>query len=163
MDIQKRLSPFHSTLLLQGFTLLCFCIITIPALAANERFLVLEDGTVQDQKSGLNWAAKDNGTDIIWSEAISYCKNYSAGDHNDWRMPTSSELATLYGNSPKARDKDYADHIDLITKTITITGPYVWTAKKRTDNKAITFGFNYGTIKRLYRADGRNRRALPVR
>ena len=163
MDRQKRHSSTFNARLLQGFTLLCFCITTIPALAANERFLVLKDGTVQDQKSGLNWAAKDNGTDIIWSEAISYCKNYTAGDHNDWRMPTSSELATLYGNSPKASDKDYSGHIDIITKTITITGPYVWTGEKRTDNKAITFGFNYGTIKRLYRADGKNRRVLPVR
>lgn len=163
MHMNERYFPGRNKCFLLGFTILCFFIATLPALAGNERFLVLEDETVQDKKSGLNWAAKDNGADITWSAAVSYCKNYSAGNHNDWRMPTSSELATLYGNSPKVRGKDYADHIDVITKTITITGPYVWTGKKRTANKAITFGFNYGQIKRLHRANGKNRRVLPVR
>lgn len=163
MHINKRYFPTCNIPFLLSFTILCFFFTTMPVLAANERFLVLENGTVQDKKSGLNWAAKDNGADIIWSEAVSYCENYSAGGHKDWRMPTPSELATLYGNSPKTSGKDYAGHIDVITKTITITGPYVWTGEKRTGNKAITFGFTYGTIKRLYRADGKNRRVLPVR
>lgn len=163
MHIQKKHVLIHNIPFRLFYTILFLFITALPALAANERFLVLEDGTVQDKKSGLNWAAKDNGADIIWSDALSYCESYSAGEHNDWRMPTPSELATLYGNSPKINGKDYAEHIDVTTKAITITGPYVWTGEKRTDNKAITFGFNYGAIKRLYRADGKNRRVLPVR
>lgn len=144
-------------------TLVFILALTLPLQATAERFVVLKDTTVQDTKTGLNWAATDNGSDITWFAAKAYCENYSEGGHTDWRMPTAGELATLYGNIPKEKGKDYAHAVDVITPAITISAPYVWTSEKRTDNKSISYGFNYGTIKRLYRADGVNRRALPVR
>ncbi len=161
MHMNNR-SPITETILfITGCLFLCFSVAAVQA--ADQRFIVLKDGTVQDKKSGLNWAAKDNGTNITWADAESYCKNYSAGGHKNWRMPTANELSTLYGNRKKTTGKDYSGSIDVITSNISITAPYVWSSEKRTGNKSITFSFNYGTIKRLYRADGENRRALPVR
>jgi len=143
---------------------LCICFAEVPPSQATEgRFTKLENGAIKDGKSGLIWAPQDNGASIIWSQAIIYCENYSLGGHNDWRIPTSDELATLYGNTPKIKGNDYQQTIDVATPLITITAPWVWTAKRGPKNKAIAFGFNYGTTRRLHRGSGGNRRALPVR
>ena len=71
-----------------------------PAMAAD-RFVDHGDGTVTDTKTGLMWAAKDNGNLINWPNALSYCQNYTVGGHTDWRMPTLSELASLYDPEEK--------------------------------------------------------------
>ncbi len=131
--------------------------------AAGNRFLVLDNGTVKDQKNGLIWAAQDNGADILWSKGAPYCEKYSEGGKTDWRMPSSEELATLYGNKPKVKGQDYKDSIDVVTTLIKITSPWVWTERRTAKNKAIAFGFNYGVSRRLYRGSMVNRRVLPVR
>jgi Protein of unknown function (DUF1566) len=161
MKLKRKVA--HKAVLLAGFFFfLSICLVT-PCQAAGKRFETLEDGTVKDQKSGLIWAPQDNGATIIWSEAVVYCDNYSFGGHNDWRMPSSEELATLYGNRPKVKGQDYEQAIDVITKSIQITAPWVWTGRRMPKNKAMAFGFNYGTSRRLYRGNGVNRRVLPVR
>ncbi len=159
----KRTTQTTSILFFIGLLLFCFSTTPLSAQEAKKRFTVLKDGTIQDTKTGLNWADKDNGSDITWGKAKVYCEGYSAGGHKDWRMPTAKELATLYGNNSKNTKKEDSDTIDVVTPTISITAPFVWSSEKRTDNKSITFNFTYGTIKRLYRASGINRRALPVR
>ncbi len=142
---------------------LALCLLVFNAEAANQRFKALPDGTVQDQNTGLIWAATDNGSNINWSGAVEYCKNFAGGGHNDWRMPASSELKSLYGNEKKTQGQDYSESIDVVTQMIHISAPYVWTDRRTSDNKAIAFGFNYGVTKRLKRGTGGNRRALPVR
>ena len=42
---------------------------------ASDRFLNNSDGTVTDAKTGLIWAARDNGIPINWPDALSYCQN----------------------------------------------------------------------------------------
>jgi len=146
-----------------AFFYLLLCLLIFNAGAADQRFKTLSDGTVRDEKTGLIWAATDNGSSINWSGAVEYCKNFAVGGHNDWRMPASSELKSLYGNEKKVQGQDYSGSIDVVTQTINISAPYVWTDRRTSDNKAIAFGFNYGVTKRLKRGTGGNRRALPVR
>ena len=62
------------------------------------RFIAYDDDTVLDTETGLMWAARDNGSDINWEDAKSYCENYRGGGYKDWRMPTMDELHALYGN-----------------------------------------------------------------
>ena len=131
--------------------------------AAGKRFEKLENGTVRDNKTGLIWAAQDNGTNVNWSFAKNYCETFSAGGHNDWRMPEPEELATLYGGKKKEKGKDYSMSIDLVTEEIKLTAPWIWTARRSPNNKSIAYGFNYGTTRKLHRGNGLNRRALPVR
>ncbi len=152
--------------LVRGVLAVLFCFICLSAVSdssANERFEVLPDGTVKDLQKGLMWAGQDNGANINWSGAGEYCKNYSAGGFNDWRMPVASELASLYGNKKKIKGKDYSQSIDIVTDKIKITGPWVWTARRTSKNKALAYGFNYGVNRRLHRGSGGGRRALPVR
>lgn len=133
------------------------------ALAAEGRFLTLDDGTVQDQKTGLIWASRDNGSNITWSSAKKYCENYTKGGFRDWRMPTASELKSLYAKSPKVKGKDYSQLIDMVTTSIKISAPWVWTNRRRSGTKSSAFGFNYGVTRGMHRGTGSNRRALPVR
>ncbi len=159
----KPTNPMTTALCLVSFLFICFSTTPISAQEAKNRFTILSDGTIHDTKTGLTWANKDNGSNITWGKAKTYCESYSAGGHKNWRMPTAKELATLYGNRNKNTKNADSNTINIITPTISITAPFVWSSEKRTDNKAITFNFTYGTIKRLYRASGTNRRALPVR
>lgn len=144
------------------FFLIWFCLVSSEALA-KERFIELGDGTIQDLETGLIWASSDNNANINWSGAVEYCKNYSGGGYDDWRMPASNELASLYGNHPKTEGQDYSESIDVVTELIKISGPWVWTKRRTSKNKAMAYGFNYGITKRLKRGSGGGRRALPVR
>jgi hypothetical protein len=65
----------------------------------QKRFKIYKNGTVLDTRTNLMWAAKDNGSDINWQDAKSYCENYRGGGYSDWRMPTQDELAGLYDSS----------------------------------------------------------------
>jgi hypothetical protein len=84
-------------------------------LQIREYFLDLKDGTVLDTRTNLMWAAKDNGAEINWQNAKSYCENYRGGGYSDWRMPTLDELVGLYDKNKTNR---HGYHItDLIEVT----------------------------------------------
>jgi Protein of unknown function (DUF1566) len=49
-----------------------------------------------DPSTGLMWMLKDNGTDIDWGPANSYCTNLRLGGYSNWRLPTIDELKGIY-------------------------------------------------------------------
>lgn len=135
---------------------------------ANEkrwgRFKENDDGTVNDNQTGLMWAPSDNGTNISWLEARQYCVNYSGGGYKDWRLPTQNELAELYDKEEKKSDETH------LTPLIKLSYCSLWAAETR-GSHAAAFGFcgqggggwhekQYGTSE-----DGNSTRiyALPVR
>jgi len=54
-------------------------IIDLTEIGKDGRFIAYAEGTVGDTRTGLMWAAKDNGADINWQHAKSYCENYRGG------------------------------------------------------------------------------------
>jgi len=56
----------------------------------NDKLMVI------DKLTGLMWAENDNGDNIDWQDAMSYCNNYHGGGYKDWRMPKLNELKVLY-------------------------------------------------------------------
>lgn len=108
-------------------------------IEAQMRFADNGDGTITDTRTNLMWAAKDNGSRITISEALSYYQNYTAGGYNDWRMPTGEELQTLY-------DKRLAKHITLL---ITLNAGFVWCSTLHNSEKfpgvEVADGFNFGS------------------
>jgi hypothetical protein len=143
--------------LFSGFFIIIALIVllAIPAMAA-ERFVNHGDGTLTDTKTGFMWAAKDNGKLINWRAARSYIYNYSGGGHTDWRMPTLSELASLYDS----RDKNkYGYHVN---KLIDISAASCW-ASETVDYKAARFNFTYGEVYWLRKSFSGPSRVLPVR
>ncbi len=57
---------------------------------------------------GLRWAERDNGRDIAWEDAKTYCSG------KGWRLPEIGELETLFGGRVPAR--------------LHLTGPWFWSA-----------------------------------
>ncbi|MDO9209250.1 MAG: DUF1566 domain-containing protein [Deltaproteobacteria bacterium] len=106
------------------------------------RFTAYDDGTVLDAQTGLMWAAKDNGANINWQNAKSYCENYRGGGYKDWRMPTQDELAGLYENSKSYRIKQGTYSVHL-TELIKLTACCPWASDVR-GSVAAGFGFGGG-------------------
>ncbi|MFZ7110166.1 MAG: DUF1566 domain-containing protein [Desulfatiglandales bacterium] len=120
------------------------------------RFIDHGNGTITDTKTGLMWAAKDNGSDITWQDALDYCRKYRAGGHSDWRLPTQDELAGLY--DPTNRNR-YGYHI---TRLIDLTGPWAWASENR-GSGAGYLSYFYGDRDWYHQSFSNIGRALPVR
>ena len=110
-------------------------------IGKDGRFIAYNDGTVMDTRTGLMWAAKDNGSDINWQGAKSYCENYRGGGYTDWRMPTQDELAGLYdkAESYKSACGDDAH----LTELIRLTCHWTWASDTR-GSGAACFRFGGG-------------------
>jgi Protein of unknown function (DUF1566) len=112
-----------------------------PALAGEKtrdiRFIAYDNGTVFDTRTNLMWAAKDNGVDIDWSGAKSYCDNYRGGDYTDWRMPTQDDLAALY-DAAKNYKSDCENDVHL-TELIRLTCTWAWASEKRGSDAAFFY------------------------
>jgi len=128
-----------------------------------QRFVKNKDMTVIDTQTNLMWAAKDNGRDIEWADAKSYCDNYRGDGYTGWRMPTEDELAELYGevNSHPIYMSDCGKSAQL-TKLIHLTCSWVWTSETRS-SKAYIFGFDDGKGAWRDQSYAGKARVLPVR
>jgi len=128
------------------------------------RFIAYDNGTVLDIRTNLMWAAKDNGSDINWANAKSYCENYRGGGYTDWRMPTHDELTWLYDAS-KSQWQTECDSFaksHVATDLIHLTCFLPWASETRGSDAAY-FRFDFGIRNWSPQSDGYNTRALPVR
>ena len=129
--------------------------------AKDGRFIAYDNGTVSDTRTGLMWAAKDNGAGINWEDAKNYCTNYRGGGYADWRMPTQDELERLY-DSAKIYMSDCGYEVHL-TKLILLTCTAPWASETR-GSGAATFYFTDGRRFWNHQSFGTSyARALPVR
>jgi hypothetical protein len=116
-------------------------------IGRDGRFIAYDNGTVLDTQTNLMWAAKDNGKDINWQNAKSYCENYRGGGYKDWRMPTQDELAGLYDATKTYRGACGDVHL---TELIHLTCAAAWASETRGSDVAY-FNFyiggpNWGTF-----------------
>ena len=112
-------------------------------LKKDGRFIAYRNGTVLDTKTNLMWAARDNGRDLDWAEARSYCENYRGGGYTDWRLPKHGELASLYDAS-KTYSSDCGTEVHL-TEFIHLTCRMYWSANTYVltgTNMAYLFSFD---------------------
>jgi len=54
---------------------------------------------VIDEQTGKNWSV-DNGQGYTFLQAKAYCDSFGLGDDTSWRLPTITELQTLFGSDP---------------------------------------------------------------
>ncbi len=87
--------------------------------AGDGRFIAHDNGTVLDKKTGLMWAARDDGKGINKRDLRAYFGNYRAGGYDDWRVPTVDELKTIYDPTGKK-------HISCVTDLIHVSDEWVW-------------------------------------
>ena len=154
MKVESRILFSLKIVVAVGFAVF-ICFYAMRAMA-SDRFLNNGDGTVTDAKTGLMWAAKDNGIPINWPDALSYCQNFRGGGYTDWRMPTLAELAGLY--DPKYINK----RGQRVIKLIQISAQTCW-ASETCGFEAGRFNFVYGQVYWLRQSYSGPTRALPVR
>jgi len=60
------------------------------------------NGTITDNATGLMWMQNDNGTGVLWKDALSYAENLTYAEYSDWRLPDTKELQSIvdYTRSP---------------------------------------------------------------
>ncbi len=135
--------------------------------ARDGRFIAYDDGTVLDTRTRLMWAERDNGEDIDWMGAQSYCEAYREGGYTDWRMPSQGELAGLYDASVR----DAAGHHPA-TALVSLTACCLWASDScmpmlalpvTAGYSAIRFSFDTGERVCWGRSLDRDSRVLPVR
>ena len=70
-----------------------------PATVADgPRWVTAKKGVIEDTRTGLQWMTADNGADINWNDAKSFC----ISKRFRWRLPTLQELLSIYAAAPGA-------------------------------------------------------------
>lgn len=101
--------------------------------------LICQDsaGTWKDDATGLLWAVKDNGSDANWVQANSYCKGLNLGGQTDWRLPTRTELESIF-------DKRSSKAIK-VKNPIDLKGENIWGESTESGNAWLFSFLNGGT------------------
>lgn len=111
----------------------------LDQVSAEEEARRIEDEKLTkvflDLKSGLLWAARDNGRDIDWRRATRYCSDLELASYSDWRLPTLDELEGLHRQMSTSQFKVPAE--------ITLTSCCPWSSTKKTEDSAWNFNFRY--------------------
>jgi hypothetical protein len=138
----------------------------VKEIKRDGRFIAYSNGAVLDTRTNLIWAAKDNGSDINWQDAKSYCENYRGGGYTDWRTPTQDELAGLFVAGKTQRNEVMPKYPLRLTELIDLTTGILWASETR-GSEADVFNFTPESIgPGRYRqpvGNYRYSRALPVR
>jgi hypothetical protein len=133
---------------------------TANEIKRDGRFIAYDNSAVLDTRTSLMWAARDNGLNIYWPDAKSYCENYRGGGYSDWRMPTQDELAELYDSSKSNNSYGLSLHL---TELIHLSGVSVWGSETQ-GSKASYYSFYFGERGwNSQSVNNYNLRALPVR
>jgi len=144
-------------------------LLVLGAIAANaqERFIDNGDGTVTDTQLDLMWAQTDNQADIFWEQAPSWIENNFPSQigpqYDGWRLPTVSELKSLYLESPDYRGYEtQCGHNVKMVPAIRISCILVW-ASDTALGLPLAFNYYLGNPFTVYLTDKNGCRVLPVR
>lgn len=110
-------------------------------------------GVWTDPSTGLTWAGKDNGKDVSWRGAVTYCRDLRLAGYSNWRLASRAELGAIYdrnanapGSAGSGKDSSFTYHVkgDLF-----LTGDE-WSSERINDDRgrpsayAWYFDFNEG-------------------
>ncbi|MFZ0522320.1 MAG: DUF1566 domain-containing protein [Candidatus Acidiferrales bacterium] len=164
-------------------TKIVLILLSVAALSAGAQSPANDQGPKQDTQSrgywvdpstGLMWAAKDNGKDATWNNAVKYCRDLRLAGYADWTLPSLGDLEGIYDKSanapgragPPANDRPSTWHVK---GNLFLTGNQ-WSSNRLVDDRvhpsgyAMRFDFNEG---RVFNGDElsfrTNKRALCVR
>jgi hypothetical protein len=100
-----------------------------------------------DPSTGLTWAGKDNGKDVSWKKAMTYCRNLRLAGYSDWRLANMAELQGVFDPTanapgqagPRKEPRDFTFHVkgDLF-----LTGNQ-WSSNYRMDDRGRPIGYAY--------------------
>lgn len=113
-----------------------------------------QNGLVIDGTTGLMWAKTDNGSGIDWSSANTYCLNFNGGGYSNWRMPTITELKSIYDPESEKSFK--------ILAPIDISACCLWSNNLKGADAA-SFFYSSGVVRWVGKSGSEYLRVLPVR
>jgi len=100
----------------------------------ENNFVANGDGTLSDLATGLIWTQNDNGSGVLWDEALNYCQSLSLGGVDDWRLPNIKELHSIvdYNRSPDATGSAAIDPLFNLSPITNEAGqpdyPFYWSS-----------------------------------
>ncbi|MCG3173455.1 MAG: Serine/threonine-protein kinase PknD [Myxococcota bacterium] len=116
--------------------------------AKGERFTDNGDGTISDSKTGLMWTKDDSYNRVkkcmTYGEAVRFVRGLSTGGHRDWRVPTVSELFTLYKSGD---NRDFDNEGLAYSSAFSRGGTYMYWSSETVGGssaKAVALGKVYG-------------------
>ena len=133
-------------------------------LPPPERFTQVADG-VEDNEQGIVWASSDNGSDIDWNGATSYCASKGAG----WRLPTGEEARNMFDASGQfsQSQSNRAGNWTINPATSLIqfsdSAGFLWTSDHSGSSSAFIVNLINGIRLSFSVSDSYNLRALCVR
>lgn len=72
--------------------------------APLQQWVDMGDGTFEDERTGLAWAAMDDGVLRTWEQALAHCESLELAGASDWRLPDFRALhSAATGRFPVAR------------------------------------------------------------
>ncbi len=134
----------------------------VKEIERDGRFIAFNNGVVEDTETGLMWACRDNGADIAWKEAKTYCENFKRAGYTDWRLPTLKEMKMIHGTGEEYPLECKPSQSVKITRLITLTCSYPWTIAK-SKKYAVSFDFCRKLRRSCQAEETEKHRALPVR
>ena len=122
--------------------------------SADGRYIDLGNGVIKDTKTEMMWTQKDSyvelGHSLSWNESRDYVNQLSSGGYSDWRLPTISELETIY--EPLKSNKDIFGGRVKLDPIFAERGPYsYWSSDTEGSCCAHTITFDYGHISKHHR------------
>jgi len=87
-----------------------------------------------DPTTKLTWAAKDNGYDVTWDMAKTFCTNLTTAGYK-WQLPTIEQLETIY----YVGENDFGHPVK---GNIKLTGCCEWSSSPKGQGVAWLFNFN---------------------
>ena len=146
--------------------MLLFVAVAVEA-DAQERFIDNGDGTVTDTQLSLMWAQTDNHADIFWENAASWIKSDFADQigtrYTDWRLPTITELQSLYleASNYDGYDATCGHRVKMVPE-ISISCILVWSSDT-TLGLPLAFNYYLGNPFTVDLTEKNGCRVLPVR
>jgi hypothetical protein len=101
-------------------------------------------GYWSDLSTGLVWAAKDNGKDTNWHDALKYCSTLRLSGYSDWRLPVINELEAIYDGSGFAAPAPKGVRWALAGRAkggLLLTGAREWSSSRRLDDRGHATGY----------------------
>ncbi len=99
-----------------------------------------------DPSTGLMWAAKDNGKDVNWRQAMKYCRRLHLAGYSDWRLATLAELGAIFDRNANApglagprKEGSFTWHVK---GNLFLTGN-VWSSERIYDDRGHPSGYEW--------------------
>lgn len=98
--------------------------------AENGGFEDLGNGSLRDTKTELVWTQADNGRDINWDDAMSYCANKGVG----WSLPTVAQLQGIYDSN--GNGTSCGAFTCKVSSLFRLTSEWFWSSERDSSSSA---------------------------